>query len=137
MKTFNFLSVLFFSIILFSSCADDDILIPDHNCNAVVIHIENASGYDILDFTIDDTTWDNLKNGDSIVNICQDELVLDASIPLIYYTGVVDGEDKKSIAFLHWCGVGLSVVDEGTFKIKIQEIEDWNPEILPYTNVEE
>ena len=136
MKTLKFVfSIIFSTSFLLTSCSDEDILVVNGSCNAITINIENASGTDILDFTIDDAIWDILQNGVNIVNICKDQMTMDGGIPLVYYKGIVDGEDKKSTAFLHFCGTEMYQVNEGTFNIKILESNNWDTEILPYEYV--
>ncbi len=122
---------------LLTSCGDDDIVLEKSTCNKVTINMTNDTGSDIIDFSINNTTWDNLENGTTIENICVDELLIDYEFPILYFSGTMDGDDVKSIAYLHWCGVGLYTENEGVYNIEIKVRTDWNEEYLTYEYIVE
>lgn len=138
MKTLLYTSSLFLSFcFLLTSCSADDIIQENAFCNQVTINIQNETGTDIQDFSLGDKTWDNLEDGTTIQNICFNELTLDGGFPMIYFTGIMDGSEIKSVAHLHWCGTGMYSVTDGVYNIQIIERMEWDMELVNYEYSEE
>ncbi len=133
MKTLSFTFIFPLTLIfLLTSCSSDDIIQENDFCSHITINIKNETGTDIQDFGLGEKIWDNLKDGTTIQNICLDDLILDGEFPMIYFNGIMDGEDVKSMAFLYWCGTGMYSVNEGVYTIQIKDRSEFNTEYVNY-----
>lgn len=51
---------------------------------------------------------------------------------MIYFIGIMDGSDIKSIAHLLWCGTSMYSVSDGVYNIQIKERYEYDMEFVSY-----
>lgn len=136
MKNLKYIALILFPIsLMLVSCGDD--LGKNSVCDHITINIKNETGIDIQNFQYAETNHGIFSAGEEIINICLDGLTIDGTFPMIYFTGIMDGDEIKSIAGAHWCGTGMFTVTEGTFNIELLERSEWDEQYVIYESIEE
>lgn len=136
MKILKYLCLTIISI-SFTLASCGDYTGKNSACDHITINIKNDTGIDILDFAYSETNHGLFSAGEEITNICKDELTMDGTFPMIYFGGIMEGDEIVSIAGAHWCGTGMYSITEGNFNIELKERSEWDDKYLIYDSVEE
>ena len=136
MKTVNYLIL---SFLLMSTFACRKTV---HDCEKITLEIKNELDSDLENFhiyTMDNGgsyTFDKLKSGESIEDLCFDQMNVDFEFPLVYFTATVDGREVKSTAHQFFCGIGIIAIDEGQYKIELQAADFGVGDFIGYQVIE-
>lgn len=94
-------------------------------CDFVTINVTNELDNDIIGLSINNESIGDVKSGETISEICLDQIMVDFGItyPLLQLIGTYDdvliGED------FGFCGVGVTMVNTGVYDIKITDAGEY------------
>lgn len=104
----------------FYACAEMDPLIE---CDNVTLNITNMLDHPIEELFVEGVSVGNINTGETVFNVCLESLVSDmGTYPYLHFTGIYQGQETGEEII--YCGVGMLVVNEGTFNIEINNVDN-------------
>lgn len=128
LQSYRITCFAFILALLLTSCSktEESIVHSSKVCEFVTINITNSLNEAISDLTINEEIVGNIQSNQTITEICLENVPADSSIdgyPMLHLVGSYQGELKGEN--FGYCGVGIIMVDSGTFNIEITEVNEY------------